>query len=344
MNLANKYRPHTWEDMTEQSLVVQMLISLCSSPKLNSRNFLLIGPAGTGKTTSARIIANTLNKGQGEPIEVDAASNNGVDAVRDIVQQARSYPVGCDYKVFILDEVHVFSQQAWSVLLKVLEESPARTVFIMCTTNPEKIPGTIISRVQTFQLSKISLNGIHQRLLKVIECEKAEGREITYTDDAVNFIAKLANGGMRDAMTLLDKALAFSSDLTSENLAKALNLPNYDDYFALLSAYAKKDNKAISAIIHYVYNSGVNFIKWFEGFHAFIINVVKYIFLQNIEDTMIPAHYQDKIAKYGAAHSAICLKLANKLVKLNQELKGTQYLQEVALTYLCFIPRSDKGA
>lgn len=296
----------------------------------------------THNTTSARILANMINKGQGDPIEIDAASHNGIDTVRDIVQQSKQYPIGCKYKVFICDEVHAFSSAAWQSLLKTLEEGPARSVFLLCTTNPEKIPATILSRVQTFQLSKISLQGIFNRLVTIIKHENEEGRNITYTDDAVNFIAKLANGGMRDAITLLDKALSYSTDITSENLMKSLNLPEYDDYFALLSAYAKHDNVAIARIINDVYNSGVNFTKWFEGFHAFVINIVKYIFLQDINATMIPAHYSEKIAKYGMAHSTICLKLAHRLVKLNQELKTTQYLQEVALTYLCSVP-SKKG-
>lgn len=339
MNLAAKYRPKQLSEITEQSLVTNMLKSMCEAEELTNRNFLLIGPAGTGKTTSARAMANLLNKGEGEPIEIDAASHSGVEAMRDIVQQARSYPVGCKYKVFIIDEVHSISPAGWQVLLKTLEENPAKSVFILCTTNPEKIPATILSRVQTFQLSKISLAGINKRLTYILEEEKKEGRKITYSPEAVNYIAKLANGGMRDAITLLDKALAYSEDVSSDNVYKALNLPSYDDYFLLLNAVAKKDNKAIAEIIHKVYNSGVNFVKWFEGFHSFVCNIVKYIFLQDINATMIPSYYQDKISKYGTAHSTLCLRLANKLLKLNHELRGTQYLQEVALTYLCSVPK-----
>lgn len=339
MNLALKYRPKTFEDVQEQTLVVSMISKLCSQSTLDSRNFLLIGPAGTGKTTTARIMANVLNDGVGEPIEMDAASHSGVDSVREIIQQARAYPIGCNYKVFILDEVHSFSQQAWQALLKTLEEGPAKSVFVLCTTNPEKIPATILSRVQTFQLSKISLAGIVSRLTYVLDCEISEGRNIKYDKDAIMYIAKLANGGMRDALTLLDKALAYSDEITSQSLMKALNLPEYDDYFKLLNAYAKKDNTEITEIIHNIYNSGLNFVKWFEGFHAFVINIVKYIFLQDIEATMIPAHYLDKVSKYGVAHSAVCLKLANKLLKLNADLKTTQYLQETALTYLCSVPK-----
>lgn len=339
MNLANKYRPKKFSEVTEQSIVSYMLESMCKQSDLDCRNFLLIGPAGTGKTTSARIMADILNDGQGEPIELDAASHGSADSIRELIQQARLYPVGCKWKVFIIDEVHSLSNTAWQALLKTLEENPAKSIFIMCTTNPEKIPATILSRVQTFQLSKISLRGIHDRLIYVIESENSEGRNITYEDSAVNYIAKLANGGMRDALTLLDKALSYSNELTSDTISKSLNLPSYDDYFNLLSAYAKHDNTSIAYIVNSVYNSGVNFVKWFDGFHSFVINVVKYIFLQNIDDTMIPSHYLDKISKYTTAHASICLKLANKLLKMNQELRTTSYLQEVTLTYLCSIPK-----
>lgn len=341
MNLANKYRPTRFEDMVEQTLVVQMVKSLCEASELHSRNFLFVGSAGCGKTSISRIIASVLNENLGEPIEVDAASHNGVDSVRQIIEQARTYPVGMKYKIFILDEVHAFSQAAWQMLLKTLEEGPAKSVFLLCTTNPEKIPATILSRVQTFQLSKISLDGIVNRLKYVIDCENKEGRNITYEDSAISYIGKLANGGLRDSLTLLDKALAYSTNITSEGLVEALNLPQYDDYFALLAAYAKRDNVEITKLIDKVYNSGVNFVKWFDGFHAFIMNVVKFIFIQDIELTMIPSHYKDKLSTYGPKHSVICLKLANKLLKLNADLRTTSYLQETALTYLCSIPKKE---
>ena len=490
--LANKYRPSSFEDITEQSIVVDMLKSICSSEDLSCRNFLLVGPAGCGKaqpmyskvltpsgyidmkdvtigtnvithtgqvarisgiypqgirpiyeialsdgsairvsdehlnlvyrvdelgnrtnlvvttnellslfqsdsssdfgidypsvfkfdisilpnryierityigeeecqciyvehidhtyisdglipthnTTLGRIIAKEVNDGLGEPIEVDAASHSGVDAMREILSQARSYPVGCKWKVFIIDEVHSISSQGWQCLLKTLEENPAKSIFCLCTTNPEKIPATILSRVQTFQLSKISLSGIESRLRTVLNSEIDEGRDISYTEDAVGYLAKLANGGMRDALTLLDKTLSYDTHITSETIERSLNLPNYDDYFDLLSAYAKKDNQEITSLIHKVYNSGVNFVKWFEGFHSFVMNIVKYIFLQDINKTMIPSHYQEKISKYTTAHSIVCLKLSNKLLELNKDLRTTQYLQEVALSYLCTIPSS----
>ena len=289
----------------------------------------------THNTTISRIIAKTLNGSTDNIIEVDAASKSGVDDVRDLIQEATQYPLGTKYKLIVCDECHAFSNSAWQALLKCLEEQLGSTVWIFCTTNPEKIPDTIISRVQTFKLSKIDVKTIQSRLKYILDSEIAEGRSITYTDEALSYLARLANGGMRDAITSLDKCLAFSNDITSELLEKALDLPNYDDYFVLLNALVKKDNAAITNTIDLVYNSGTNFTKWFEGFHSFLCNIVKYVMLKDISRTMIPYHYQEKLSKYTEQHAAICLKLANVVMTMNKELKTTQYLQETAMTHLC---------
>lgn len=335
MSLATKYRPKTWDDVTEQSTVIDILKSVFASDEITRRNFLFIGSAGIGKTTIARIIANDINDGKGEYIELDAASHNGVDDVREIVRQAQMYPVGCKWKVFILDEVHAFSNQAWQCLLKTIEEGPARSIFILCTTNPEKIPATILSRVVCFQLSKISLEGVTNRLKHILDCEKEEDSNIQYDEEAVEFIAKLANGGMRDGITLLDKALAYDKHICMKSVTQALSLPDYDRYFDLLNAFAKKNNESIIQIIHEVYNSGTNFIRWFEGFHSFVANIVKYIYMQDIKLTLIPSTYSDKISKYTPSHAVVCLKLSNRLLLMIKDLKSTQYLQETAITYLC---------
>ena len=203
-----------------------------------------------------------------------------------------------------------------------------------CTTNPEKIPATIISRVQVFQLSNISLKGIEDRLKYVIGEENKEGNNITYEDNAISFIAKLSKGGMRDALTTLDKALVYSHNLTEENLKVALNLPDYDDYFELLNAYAKKQNDKMMEIVSRVYNSGINFVKWFEGFQSFVINIAKYVFLKDISQTMIPSYYEDKLRKYESKHAMICLQLSQILIELISKISRTEYMEEVALSYL----------
>ena len=347
-SLAIKYRPKTFDDVVEQDSVKEILSNICShnDPKeFTNRNFLLIGPAGTGKTTQARIMAHMLNGNDDDSniIEIDAASHNGTDAMRQLIDQAQAYPIGSTYKVFVLDECHSLTSQSWQILLKTLESPPARSVFIFATTNPEKIPATIISRVQTFQLSKISVDGIFNRLKYVMDNEIKEGQQYTYSDDALLYIAKLANGGMRDSLTLLDKALAYNKDITMENIQKSLGLPHYDEYFLLLNAYASKDNVKIAQVVNDVYNSGINFVKWFEGFHSFVIQIVKYILLRDINQTMIPNTYESKLSKYTTAHANMCIKLARKLMELNAKLKTTSYLQETALTYLCFVSASKKG-
>lgn len=289
----------------------------------------------THNTTLGRIIAKELNEGQGQTIELDAASHSGVDTVRDIIQQAQLYPIGAKYKVFICDEVHAFSASAWAALLKTLEDQPAKSVFVLLTTNPEKIPATIISRVQKFQLSNISVDGIIHRLKYVIEQENLNGENIEYDEDALLFIAKLAKGGMRDALTLLDKALVYDKHLTQEHLKYSLNIPDYDDYFELLNSYAKKDYTNIMLVTSNVYNSGTNFVKWFEEFQSFVINIAKYVFTKDINQTMIPSYYLNKVEHYSEKHAQICLALSQVLVDLIAKISKTEYMEEVAISYLC---------
>lgn len=341
MDLASKYRPHVLKDVVGQEVVVDILQNIVSSGELVNRNFLFIGPAGTGKTTLARCLSNELNGDNGDVIEVDAASYSGVENTREIVQQMKSYPLKGTYKFFILDEVHAFSSQSWQVLLKILEEPPAKTVTCLCTTNPEKIPATILSRVQVFQLSKLSLNEIDSRLKYILESEGySEGSgSRTYGPEAVTMVAKLAKGGMRDSITLLTKVLAYSDEVNLKAVTDSLNLPNYDDYFDLLNSLVSKNNEFIVSLIDKVYNSGVNFVEWFSDFHSFLCNIVKFICMQDVSKTMIPSTYKEKISKYGPKHLAVCLKLSQKLLNMIKDLKQTQYLQETAITYLCSVPR-----
>ena len=335
INLANKYRPSTWDDVCEQSIVTKMLRNICESDIINNRNFLLIGSQGVGKTSIARVMAHSLNGNTVEPIEVDGASNNGIDSIRELIQQAHQYPVGCNWKVIVVDECHALTSNSWQALLRTLEENPAKTIWIFCTTNPEKIPDTILSRLQVFHLSKISLNGIFNRLKYVLDSEIAEGRDIKYSDDALLYIAKLAKGGMRDALTLTDKVLSFSENIDINAVELALNLPDFDTYFALLSAYAKKDNDKIIQIIEKAYNSGLNFVTWLEKFHSFIVDVLKYIFTKDIQLTLIPPQYESKLSKYETAHANICLQLAGILLSCIRDIRTTDYQTEIAYTYLC---------
>ena len=168
--LAVKYRPKTWDEVTEQGSTKIILQQQLESGEVKNA-YLFCGPAGCGKTTCARIFANDINKGMGNPIELDAASNNGVDDVRNIIQQAKTKSINSEYKIFIIDECHALSNSAWQAMLKIIEEPPAKSIFIFCTTNPERIPKTILSRVQRYTFSRISTEGIVNRLKYILEQE-----------------------------------------------------------------------------------------------------------------------------------------------------------------------------
>ena len=153
--LAVKYRPRIWDDITEQKSIVKILKRQIET-KTFKNAYLFAGASGAGKTTASRIFANEINNHQGSPIEIDAASNNSVDNVRNIVKSAQERAIDCEYKIFIIDEAHALSNAAWQAFLKCIEEPPEYTIFIFCTTDPQKIPATILNRVQRYNFTKIS--------------------------------------------------------------------------------------------------------------------------------------------------------------------------------------------
>lgn len=169
-SLAIKYRPKTFDDVVEQDAMKTILINQLETGTFKNA-YLFCGPAGDGKTTTARIFANEINKGQGNPIEMDAASNSGVNDVENITKQAQTQSLDSEYKVFIIDECHSISNTGWQAFLKTIEEPPAKSIFIFCTTNPERIPKTILSRVQRYDFKRISTNGIINRLQYILEQE-----------------------------------------------------------------------------------------------------------------------------------------------------------------------------
>lgn len=302
-SLAVKYRPKTFDDMTEQTAIKDILENQIAT-KTFQHGYLFTGPAGTGKTTSARIFANLINNDKGKPIEVDAASNSGVDNIRQIIDDAKRKPLDADYKIFIVDECHSLSNGAWQALLKTLEEPPKFTIFIFCTTDPQKIPATILSRVQRYNFQKISNEGIVERLEDICIHENSQDYDdpdlrdigdILRRPDALEYIAKVSSGGMRDAITLLDKCLSLSHDVTLENVLKTIGSEDYSTFITFLSALEGKVKVSAVRIIENVYNAGKDVKQFMKDFAKFILEVEKYSLYKNFDYISLPNTLENEL-------------------------------------------------
>ena len=339
--LAVKYRPSTFEDMTEQSAIKDILENQINT-KTFQHGYLFTGPAGTGKTTSARIFAHMINDGKGNPIEVDAASNSGVDNIRQIIEDAKRKPLDAEYKIFIVDECHSLSNGAWQALLKTLEEPPKFTIFILCTTDPQKIPNTILSRVQRYNFQKISNKGIVERLSEIIihenreliedaggsqdalndiEWAKQEGIScIDYEKEAIEYIAKVSNGGMRDAITLMDKCLSLSTELTLDNVLRTIGREDYNTFIQMLLALNNKDATSAVDIIENVYIAGKDVKQFLKDFAKFILEVEKYAMFKSFTYVNLPTNLTDNMEDLCNGTISI-FDIMDFIVDLNSEIK-----------------------
>lgn len=323
ISLAVKYRPQVFSDVVEQSATITILEQQLASGNIKNA-YLFCGGAGTGKTTCARIFANEINKGVGSPIELDAASNNSVDDVRDIIQQAKTSALDSEYKVFIMDEVHALSNQAWQAMLKVLEEPPVKSIFIMCTTEKNKIPKTILSRVQQFNFQRISMTAIKNRLEDVCDSENREADKeiIKYNAFSLEYLAKQAQGGMRDALTMLDKCLAYSSELTLDNVIKALGIADYSMLCRLLVSIAYLNTTDSLDIINQVYMSGYDLKQFIKSFTNFVLDYSKW-YLGATEYISCPLtdEVQNAFEEYRKSHEDEYPQLLTDLIKLQADIK-----------------------
>jgi DNA polymerase III subunit gamma/tau len=255
----NIYRPSKFEDVVGQSLVKSVLENAIKHNKIK-HGYLLSGPKGTGKTTLARIFANHINDTENEPqarldiIELDAASNTGVDSIRQLIDTAQTPPMAGKYKVFIIDEVHMLSKSAMNALLKILEEPPTYLVFLLATTNPEKLIPTVLSRLTKLSLTSHTVEDISSRLEYIAKAEK-----MTIDKESRDLIAKRAGGGQRDAINLLETLYSYnlgSYDLTSTTSLLGL-LPN-DALYSIAKALLNQDNTQIKSSIIQIQNSGID--------------------------------------------------------------------------------------
>ena len=345
VSLAVKYRPKVFGDVTEQEAIKVILEQQLESNEVKHA-YLFCGGAGTGKTTCARIFANEINHGEGNPIEMDAASNSGVDDVRNIIQQAKTKSLDSEYKVFIIDECHAISLTGWQAFLKLLEEPPAKSIFIFCTTDPQKIPKTILSRVQRYDFSRISQDGIVRRLEYILGQEFDIRDEADYINKlpidyvaALEYIAKIADGGMRDSITLMDKALSYSEKLTLENVVKALGTTNYDIMFDLTDCFVYTNSKKMIEIIDGIHSSGKDLKQFIKGYIQFVLDVNKYALGCNWDQLSLPniGEYEVKINKW-IKDNDLFTALLNLLVKIDAEIKySSSPKYEIEARMLLFI-------
>lgn len=320
-SLAVKYRPTTFNDVVEQG-PIKVILQQQLKTNTTKNAYLFCGGAGTGKTTCARIFANEINHNQGNPIEMDAASNSSVDDVRDIIQQAKTKSLDSEYKVFIIDECHSISNTGWQAFLKLIEEPPAKSVFIFCTTDPQKIPKTILSRVQRYDFQRISHNSVVQRLHEICVAEEVAPTPAGTYDEALDFIAKLADGGMRDAITLLDKCLSYSEDLTLENVVKALGAVDYDTMFFLTDSIITNELDSVIKTIENIHRAGKDLKQFVKTYTVFMLDLCKYGSLKSFEYLEIPSTYKKKMDTYNDhSYNEHFPSLLNTLVKLSADIK-----------------------
>jgi DNA polymerase-3 subunit gamma/tau len=267
---ARKYRPQTFKDVVGQQAITNTLLNAIASNHLASA-LLFTGPRGVGKTTCARILARKINQpGYDDPnedfafnvFELDAASNNSVDDIRNLIDQVRIPPQTGQYKVYIIDEVHMLSSAAFNAFLKTLEEPPKHAIFILATTEKHKIIPTILSRCQIFDFKRITVKDAKEHLAEV-----ATSQGVVFEDDALHIIAQKADGAMRDALSIFDRVVSYcGNNLTRQAVTENLNVLDYETYLNVTDLIL--ENKIPELLI--AYNEILS--KGFDG-HHFIIGL-----------------------------------------------------------------------
>ncbi|WP_210129374.1 DNA polymerase III subunit gamma/tau [Staphylococcus sp. GDX8P66P] len=367
--LYRMFRPQSFEDVVGQEHVTKTLRNAISKGK-QSHAYIFSGPRGTGKTSIAKVFAkaiNCLERSNGEPcnecaictgitrgtnsdvIEIDAASNNGVDEIRNIRDKVKYAPSESKFKVYIIDEVHMLTTGAFNALLKTLEEPPAHAIFILATTEPHKIPPTIISRAQRFDFKAISHDEIVERLQFV-----ADAQDIEYDNAALDFIAKASEGGMRDALSIMDQAIAFGDDHLT--LQDALNVTGSVDAQALndllkeivegdvktafstyhqFIAQGKEVNRLINDMIYFVRDTIMNKTSNIESEYDALMHFdleTLYKMIDVINDTLVSIRF--------SVNQSVHFEVL--LVKIAEMIKGeSENVQTVATTSVASEPNNE---
>ena len=288
--LYRKYRPTSFDEVFGQDNIVKIIQNAVVSGRV-SHAYLFSGPRGTGKTTTAKILARMVNcesldngnpcgkcsnclnfSGSGDVVEIDAASNNGVDEIRNLREKVNLVPSQSKYKIYIIDEVHMLTTQAFNALLKTLEEPPKHVIFILATTEPNKIPLTISSRCQKFQFNRVDDGDIVKRLKQISDIEK-----INISDDALYEIARVSDGGMRDSINLLDQLCSYDlNNITIDDVYIVYGTISYTDIAELLSNVKDNNGNYVVSYIEKINRDGINLSKFIEELLLFLKDVLVY--------------------------------------------------------------------
>jgi DNA polymerase-3 subunit gamma/tau len=259
--LYRKYRPQTFSDVVGQEQLVTLLESSIKQKKI-SHAYLFCGGRGTGKTTVARIFARDIGCNPEDIIEIDAASNRGIDEIRELRDAVRTSPFSSPYKVYIVDEAHMLTKEAANALLKTLEEPPSHVIFILATTDPEKLPATIVSRCQKIVFQIPSLTTLAKRLVYV-----AEGEGKVLGDDAALLISRHGKGSYRDALGVLEQVLTTASKtIVLSDVVAQLGTPDKITLVELLKALCVKDEKEIALALDSLQKKNSSALKTYDEF------------------------------------------------------------------------------
>ncbi len=282
-----KYRPKNFTELVGQESIKDVLINSIKTNKI-AHAYIFTGPRGTGKTSTAKIFAKTLNclhnengiscdecdmcktyNESADIIEIDAASNNGVEEIRNLRDSVKVAPYNSKYKVYIIDEVHMLSNSAWNAFLKTLEEPPSHVIFILATTEINKIPDTVMSRCQRFDFTKIPFEVMKQHLHKICQLEHIE-----IDNDALEEIVNISNGCLRDALSYLDKTSKLSSKISSDIVEKSFGFINKNVLGNLLTSIENNDYTAINKQIDEISNCGITPLNFINEFVEYLLNII----------------------------------------------------------------------
>ena len=357
---ARKWRPQVFSSVAGQEHITETLKNAIKNNRI-AHAYLFTGPRGVGKTTTARIFAKALNctnLKNAEPcnecdnckdiqnsqlldiIEIDGASNRGIDEVRTLRESVKYAPTRGKYKIYIIDEVHMLTKESFNAFLKTLEEPPEHTIFIFATTDVHKVPLTIISRCQRFDFRRIQMDTIKETLLQIAKAEN-----IKIDDKTLTIISKKADGALRDAESYFDQVVSFCGDkIDSETVAKMLNLIDDEIYFEISDAILNKNFKSVFEVTNKIYGNGWDFIDFMEGLIEHFRNIMTVILTEKTSLTETADVYRNRYMDYMDKFSeGDLLRVLNFLTKVQQELKYSQNQKlkiEIALSHLIALEKS----